>query len=70
MIKFKHDDTATWSIASIDCRAFRDWEKGWISARTAAEIIRINNGLSELSVDEFLLTALELGYRGGDESDG
>ena len=70
MIKFKHDDTESWSIVSVDCRAFRDWERGVITAVDAAEIVRKNNDLPTLSVYDFVSTALELGYIGGEEEDG
>ena len=70
MIKFKHDDTESWSIVSVDCRAFRDWERGFLTAVDAAEIIRKNNDLPSLDVYEFITTALSLGYIGGEEEDG
>ena len=67
MIKFKHDGTESWSIVSVDCRAFRDWERGFLTAVDAAEIIRKNNDLESLSIDEFITTAISLGYIGGEE---
>ena len=63
MIKFKHDDTETLSVVSRDCRIFRAWETGQIPAEIAAERIRLNNDLKELSVDEFIRSARDLGYR-------
>ena len=67
MIRFKHDDTPSWSIASVDCTIFRKWEDGLLSAKEACEMIRKNNNLETLSVDEFIRSALELGYVGVDD---
>ena len=62
MIKFKHDTTPSLSIVAKDCRTFRRWEDGIISTETAMEQIMANNGLKELAVEEFIRTAVGLGY--------
>ena len=62
MIRFKHDDTESWSIATRDCKIFRHWECGMLSAEEAAEKMRVNNELEELSAESFVETAISLGY--------
>ena len=63
MIKFMHDDSESWSIVRRDCRIFRAWEEGDLDEIDASERMALNNGLDQISVEDFLESAEALGYR-------